>query len=105
MNNKDKQEIGKRIDKIRISMGLSKEDFAKLLGVTGQHLGNVITGKVGLSIDKLICLCKKTNKSADYYLFGSENTIKDLTETLLSNYSVEEIQIFSKVVNSLSKAI
>lgn len=96
-------EMGKRIDKSRIEMNLSKQQFAKILNITGQHLGRVISGKVGISIDKLRELCEITDKSSDYYLFGTENTIEKLTNTLLSKHSKEEIEVVSNVIDNMSK--
>lgn len=48
-----KEEIGKRIKNIRLDMNLSKQDFAKLLGISGQYLGMVERGNGSLSFDKL----------------------------------------------------
>ena len=48
-----KQEIGKRIKEIRENMNMTKESFAKLLGISGQYLGVVEHGKSYLSIEKI----------------------------------------------------
>ena len=39
-----KEEIGLRIKNIRESMNMSKEEFSKLLGISGQYLGIVERG-------------------------------------------------------------
>lgn len=65
-----KEEIGKRILELRKSMNLNKEQFAKLIGISGQYLGTVEAGVNGLSLTSLMNLCTKTNTSADYILFG-----------------------------------
>ena len=67
-----KKEIGLRIRDIRIDMGLSKQSFASLLGISGQYLGMVERGKGSLSFEKLQVLCNLTGFSADYI------SIKDL---------------------------
>ena len=49
-----KKEIGKRIEFIRNQKEMTKESFAKLINISGQHLGKVITGQKGLSIEKIV---------------------------------------------------
>lgn len=83
------EEIGKRITEIRQSMNLNKEQFAKLIGISGQYLGTVENGSNGLSIQKLVTLCERTNTSADYILFGT----KSITDTNSKN-----------IFNGMSKA-
>ena len=67
------KEIGKRISDLRKSMDMNKEQFAKLIGISGQYLGTVEAGVHGLSLDSIITLCENTNVSADYILFGKEH--------------------------------
>ena len=55
------------------SMNMNKEQFSKLIGISGQYLGTVETGINGLSLTSLINLCEKTNTSADYILFGKKS--------------------------------
>lgn len=54
-----KEEIGKRITEIRKGLNMNKEQFAKLIGISGQYLGTVENGVNGLSVDKLMALCEK----------------------------------------------
>lgn len=87
-----KKEIGKRIRLIRESMLLTKEAFAKEIGISGQYLGLIEHGKNYLSIEKLKVLCDFTGLSADYILFGKDlNVIKD-TENALSEFTDEQIK-------------
>ena len=86
-----KFEIGKRITEVRKSMNMNKEQFAKLIGMSGQYLGTVERGINGLSLDKLIVICEKTNTSADYILFGKPNIDN---KTFMNNfYNLNENQI------------
>lgn len=97
-----KIEIGKRITEIRKSMNMNKEQFAKLIGMSGQYLGTVEKGVNGLSLDKLVVICKKTNVSADYILFGNQIINKTAFSTLNENQishafkALEEIALFIK---------
>lgn len=87
-----KEEIGLRIKSIRESMHMSKEEFAKLLGISGQYLGIVERGKSCLSIEKLKKLCDLTNLSADYILFGKNTDLEYSTNKLLSDFTNEQIE-------------
>ncbi len=69
----DKKEIGERIDYIRIRMGLSKEQFAKLIDMTPQQLGKIIKGKGGITVEKVITISKITDYSCDYILIGNDS--------------------------------
>lgn len=87
-----KEEIGRRIKNIREEMGLTKEAFAKALGISGQYLGIVERGGSYLSIDKLKLLCDFTGLSSDYILFGKDANLVNNTKKILSNFTVEQIQ-------------
>lgn len=65
-----KKAIGKRIEFIRNENHMTKEEFAKLINISGQHLGKVITGEKGLSIEKIIEISNKTGYSTDFILKG-----------------------------------
>ena len=65
-----KEQIGKRIDFIRNKNNMTKEQFSKLINIIGQHLGRVIRGQNGLSIEKIIDISEKTGYSTDYILKG-----------------------------------
>lgn len=88
-----KKEIGKRILEIRQSMNLNKEQFARLIGISGQYLGTVEAGVNGLSLEKIISICEKTNTSADYLLFGRNNITDENLKDVFNG--IEETQINS----------
>lgn len=87
-----KEDFGLRIKNIRENMKMTKEEFAKLIGISGQYLGLVEHGKNYLSIEKLKVLCDLTNLSADYILFGKDTTVIDNTKNLLAEFFQEEIE-------------
>lgn len=97
-----KEEIGKRIREIRENMGMTKEKFAKLLGISGQYLGVVEHGKSYLSIEKLKILCDLTNLSADYILFGKDNHMISNTQKALSEFSNEQIEAGCEALRKLA---
>lgn len=97
-----REEVGKRIKQIREDMGMTKEKFAKLLGISGQYLGVVEHGKSYLSIEKLKILCDLTNLSADYILFGKDEQLINNTQKALSEFSNEQIQIGCETLQKLA---
>lgn len=97
-----KEEIGKRIKSIRESMNMTKENFAKQIGISGQFLGLVEHGKNYLSIEKLKVLCDFTNLSADYILFGKNPSIVDDTKNTLSEFTENQIEIGCDMLKKLA---
>lgn len=75
-----KKDIGKRIEFIRNERNMTKEEFAKLINISGQHLGRAISGEKGLSIEKIIELSEKTGYSTDFILKGVTNNSDIFTE-------------------------
>ena len=100
-----KKEIGKRIQKLREDMNITKEAFAKEIGISGQYLGLVEHGKNYLSIEKLKLLCDFTNTSSDYILFGKDQNILNDTQNILSEFSNEELTAACESLKNLAKFI
>ncbi len=96
---KTKKEIGKRIEIIRNNMNITKESFADLIDVTGQHLGKVISGEKGLSIDKIIEISDKTGYSTDFILKGTT------TESEIINSKVNKIKKNIEKIDEILKTI
>lgn len=87
-----KEKIGLRIKTIRENLNLSKEDLAKMLGISGQYLGMIEKGKNYISIEKLKILCDITNHSSDYILFGKDDELPNNTKILLQDFTNEQIE-------------
>lgn len=96
------KEIGLRIKNIRESMNMSKEKFAKQLGISGQYLGIVEKGNSCLAVDKLQKLCEFTNYSADYILFGQESRITTTTKDALKGLSDSQIKDACKALSNIA---
>lgn len=86
-----KKEIGQRIKKIREGMCLTKEAFAKEIGITGQYLGLIERGQNYLSIERLKTLCDFSGLSADYILFGKDLNAITSTKEMLTEFSDEQL--------------
>ncbi len=97
-----KKQIGIRIRNIREDMNLSKDEFAKKIGISGQFLGMVEKGKNCLSIEKLKNLCDFTKLSADYILFGKETNLTCNTKEILKDFSNEQIENGCEILKKLA---
>lgn len=97
-----KEAIGKRIKNIRESMKMTKEDFAKAIGISGQYLGIVERGGSCLSVEKLKSLCDLTNLSADYILFGKDNNLINSTKQKISNFTDIQIEVGCNTLKELA---
>lgn len=100
-----KKKIGKRIKNIRENMGMTKEVFAKHIGISGQYLGIIERGSSCLSVEKLKVLCDFTNLSADYILFGKDNNLINDTTNVLSEFTDEQINIGCDTLKKLALLI
>ena len=100
-----KEEIGERIKNIRENMNMTKENFAKQLGISGQYLGLVEHGKNYLSIEKLKILCDYTNLSADYILFGKNPNVVNETKSMLSEFDESQIETGCDILKRLALLI
>ena len=92
---KIKKEIGERIEFIRNNKNMTKEEFAELINITGQHLGKVIIGEKGLSIEKIIEISEKTGYSTDYILKGK------ISESEIINEKVDKIKSQINNINDI----
>lgn len=97
-----KEEIGKRISELRKSMNMNKEQFAKLIGISSQYLGRVEAGIHGLSLDSIITLCKNTNVSADYILFGKDNITDEKLKNVFSGIDKTQINSAFKALEDIA---
>ena len=97
--------VGKRVEEIRLSQPgkPNKKDFAKMIKMPHQNLGQVERGEIGLSRDNLISICKITGASADYILFGKNINLINVLKNSLGNYTDEQIEVALEVFESLFK--
>lgn len=93
--NVEKQEQilrGKRIKEIRENeLRLNKTDLARQIGISSQFLGLVEEGKSNLTYRSIKLLRNLSGHSADYILYGLDDTVLDKTKIYLQRYSEEEL--------------
>lgn len=93
--NKEKEEQilrGKRIKNIRENeLRLNKTDLAKQIGISSQFLGLVEDGKGNLTYRSVKLLRDLTGHSADYILFGLDDSVIKTTRIFLQRYKEQEL--------------
>lgn len=85
-------ERGKRIKSIRENeLKMNKTQLAKEIGVSSQFLGLVEDGRGNLVYKSIKKLRNLSGHSADYILYGLDDTIIHETKQYLEHFSEEEI--------------
>jgi len=90
----NKKEMGSRIKARREALGMSREDLAKRLSVTGKTIANIEYGEKGVTLKNLYKLKQVLGVSIDYLMEGdsrfvdSEDKRKMISENILSSLSV-----------------
>lgn len=98
--------LGKRIKEIRQKRNLSQESLAEMIGVcNGTHLLNIERGLYGLSLPRLVQVCKALNVSADYMLFGtSANDAETAFHTAIEQLNGTQKDCFIEIIRTYCKA-
>ena len=102
-------ERGKRIKSIRENeLHMNKTQLAKEIGISGQFLGLVEDGKGNLVYKSIKKLKDLSGHSADYILFGLDDTMIEETKKCLEKYSeaqltnaietIKDITVFLKTI-------
>ena len=88
----DQKERGERIKNIRENeLKMKKTEFGKALGISGQFVGLVEAGKGNFVYRSVKKLKELSGHSADYILFGLDDSIIKETRKGLEKYTEEEI--------------
>lgn len=90
---KDEQILrGKRIKNIRENeLRLNKTDLAKKIGVSSQFLGLVEDGKSNLTYRSIKLLRNLSGHTADFILFGLDDSVLNTTRIFLQRYEEKEL--------------
>ncbi len=85
-------ERGKRIKNIReVELHMNKTQLAKEIGISGQFLGLVEDGKGNLVYKSIKKLRDLSGHSADYILYGLDDSVINKTKKCLEKYSETQI--------------
>lgn len=96
-------ERGKRIKFIRENeLHLNKTQLANKIGISSQFLGLVEDGKGNLVYKSIKKLRDLSGHSADYILYGLDDTIINKTKELLDRYSDKEIETAMNIIKNIA---
>lgn len=75
MDNKlNNVEIGNRIRSLREAMFMNREKFSEMVDISEVFLGQIERGECSLSLKTLINIIDYTGSSADFILYGNDNS-------------------------------
>lgn len=91
------KEVGMRIRGEREKLGLSRERFAEIVGLSTYYIGQIERGDRNMSIDTLFKISESLNISIDYILKGHIQYMENILalEAIDNNYK-EEVDIYIK---------
>ena len=99
----EQAERGQRMKDIRENeLKMTKTELATKIGTSSQFLGLVEEGKGNLVYYSLRKFREVSGHSADYILFGLDDTCINKAKKLLKNYSEEEIIQAIEIIEKLS---
>ena len=100
----DNHAIGRRIAEERKLAGLTQEEVAKHIKLNVEILDAIEQGIIELSTEMLIDLCWALNASADYLVFGKEESRENRPlQNLLMVLSKKELDDIEKQVECYTK--
>ncbi len=96
------KEIGLRIRKEREKLGLSREKFAEIVGLSSYYIGQIERGDRNMSLETLIKICSSLTVSIDYILKGYTQYMEGILakDAIEDNYK-EEMDLEIKEILSL----
>lgn len=72
--------IGERVRKIREELKMNRERFSEMIDISDVFLGQIERGERSLSTKTLVKIVKFTGVSADFILFGNEESNNTLAK-------------------------
>ena len=115
----DNKAIGQRIRDEREKLGLSREEFAEIVGLSDYYIGQLERGERQMSLPVLVKVSTCLHISLDYLVFGiTSGNIKSVNEphsnigtyntfsddeigSLLNKCSAKESELFKKLIKTI----
>lgn len=99
--------IGRRVRKIREHNKMTREQLAEMANISPQFLVHIENGTKSMTVNTICNLSKALNISADYLLFGAEDT--DLNRTLATEALVsmlpEEKELAERILQTVLQMV
>ena len=87
-----RMEIGQRIQETRITKGLSGEDLGAYLGIKGNQVSRIETGKAKCSLEHIFVIAQVLNCTTDYLLYGKKEHL---------TFSPEQVDLVTRLYRSM----
>lgn len=102
----NRQEVGRRIQELRLKKEISREQLAVKMGITTKYLYEIEKAKKGFSADTLIKISKALCCSCDYILLGINEPETDeegerVNLDLFNGYSDKECELILEIFERL----
>lgn len=101
--------VGKKINELRLAMGLSRQQLAKVIGVTHQQLQKYETGLNRISIGRLVLIGKSLKKPTSYFIDDMEydlpNNHKRMCIEVSRNFAKVKNPKHQEAINNLIKVL
>jgi len=95
---KERREIAARLRSTRESSDYTQENFAEVLGVSASAYKKVEEGENRISLAILRELRQKLNVSADYILYGDNQSLEDVWSRVLNCSEPDKMLIFIRLL-------
>lgn len=89
----DNKAIGQRIRQERKKLGLSREEFAEIIGLSDYYVGQLERGERQMSLPVLVKVANCLHVSLDYLIFGK---VHYSAGSVNENYNIYKINECSK---------
>lgn len=90
MSKYNKAEVGERIRKQRIMLGLTQEEFAARIERACKYCQDIERGSCGMSVDTMLSIASSLNISLDYLIHGDDDS-----EVKLAALSSEQLAVLN----------
>ncbi len=98
-------QMGGRVRLARQTAGFTQEKLAEMVDVSVQFISDFERGVVGISIPRLVGICKALCVSSDYILTGkTESNDTSAVMDRLSHLSAEQYKIVESGINVILEA-
>ncbi len=100
---KNDLEVGNRIRAIREELNMTRSVFSENINISESYLTQLELGHKSLGMNTLLAICKYTNCSADYLLFGKEenNQLNHRIIRILSDLSPNALNLAYEMIRSI----
>ncbi|MCR4430462.1 MAG: helix-turn-helix domain-containing protein [Tepidanaerobacteraceae bacterium] len=107
--------IGQRIRSEREKMGLSREEFAEIVGLSDYYVGQLERGERQMSLTVMVRIANCLHVSLDYLIFGDSGAdgvnesqctykagdVRREINLLLDKCSPKEMELFKKLIRTI----